>query len=173
MTEGAERERDQEQERSSAFACLADQGYLGGGVFAGWRRDHCGGMEGSIKFLNLSDDAVAQTIVAHTGNVYSVSASKNGLLLASGGADERLNLWRVSDGMLLRSIHAHATAVHGVALSPDASLVISGTGFDKQLKIWRTAFRRTGSTSPARVWKSGGWTARQCACGACRTRELT
>ena len=97
------------------------------------------GYNGEIKFLNRSNGAVAQTILAHTGIVHGLSISKNGLLLASGGADRMLNLWRVSDGTLLRSINAHTTAVYSVAFSPDASLVISGGGLDYQLKIWRTS----------------------------------
>jgi WD40 repeat protein len=97
------------------------------------------GIDGAIKFLRRSSGAVANTILAHTGAVHSLSLSRDGQLLASGGQDRMLNLWRVSDGTLLRSINAHTSAVHSVAFSPDATLVISGGGPDNQLKIWRTA----------------------------------
>jgi WD40 repeat protein len=96
------------------------------------------GLDGTVKFLNRSNGAVANTILAHTGAVHTLSLSKDGQVLASGGQDRMLNLWRVSDGTLLRSINAHTSAVHSVAFSPDASLVISSGGPDNQLKIWRT-----------------------------------
>jgi hypothetical protein len=109
-----------------------------------------------------------RTLKGHTAEVWSVSFSPDGRLLASGSADGTIKLWRVSDGSLVRTLTGHAREVDSVSFSPDGRLLASGSG-DNTIKLWRVSdgvLVRTlhpdsvysVSFSPdGRLLASGGW----------------
>ena len=76
-------------------------------------------------------------LTGHTNWVWSVSFSPDGSLLASGGDDKTIKLWRVSDGALVRTLTGHTDRVRSVSFSPDGSLLASGSD-DKTIKLWST-----------------------------------
>jgi WD40 repeat protein len=59
-------------------------------------------------------------------------------MLASGGWDGAIRLWRVSDGALLRTITGHTNWVNCIAFSPNGRILASG-GEDRTLRLWRVS----------------------------------
>jgi len=74
----------------------------------------------------------------HAWEVTSVSFSPDGRLLASGGADDTIKLWRVADGSLVRILWGHTSFVTSVSFSPDGRLLASGS-WDGTIRLWRVA----------------------------------
>src|SRR5262249_48382521 len=58
-----------------------------------------------------------------------------GDLLASGGDDKTVRLWKVSSGAVLHSFGGHEGAVHAIAFSPDGQNLVSAS-VDKTARIW-------------------------------------
>ncbi len=73
----------------------------------------------------------------HLGTVYSVAFSPDSKMLASGSADQTIELWNLNTGQQLRALKGHLGAVYSVAFSPDSKTLASGS-YDSTIKIWRT-----------------------------------
>jgi len=65
-----------------------------------------------------------------------IAFSPDGLLLASGGMDKNIKLWRVSNSTEVRTISGHNERVNSVSFSPDGLLLASGSS-DNTIRIWR------------------------------------
>lgn len=59
-----------------------------------------------------------------------------GELVAAGGEDRTISLWRASDGEMVSLLEGHTGSVHSVAFSPDGLLLASG-GEDRTVRLWR------------------------------------
>lgn len=80
-----------------------------------------------------------RTLPGHTGGSYAVRFSPNGQLLASGGADATVKIWRVSDGTLLSQMEGTEFADSvSLAFSPDGAFVAVGYFGDN---LWMRVFR--------------------------------
>jgi WD40 repeat protein len=62
-----------------------------------------------------------------SGVLHEMAFSPDGRLLASGNADNTVQVWDAASGEQLRTL-THAANVCGVAFSPDGQLLASGTG---------------------------------------------
>jgi WD40 repeat protein len=70
----------------------------------------------------------------HNGNVWSLSFSPNGNLLATVGEDDYLILWN-QNGQLIKTIKSYHTGIYSVQFSPDGQ-IIATAGKDKLIRLW-------------------------------------
>jgi WD40 repeat protein len=86
-----------------------------------------------------------KTLTSHSLSVRAIAMSPDGHLLASGSADQTIQIWPVDDilsdraNSLLTSqtvLNGHTAPVDTVAFSPDSQLLASG-GVDCTIKIWQ------------------------------------
>lgn len=81
------------------------------------------------------ENPVAPKFPKHQGQFTAASFSPDNSLLASGGYDNRLELWSVADGKFLGEVGHHHTGVVNVTFSPDGKFIASGE--DGLVRIWR------------------------------------
>ncbi len=60
----------------------------------------------------------------------------DGTLLASGGQDGTVRLWRLPDGVPMASLDGGRYGVRALAITPDGTVLASG-GLDAVLRLWR------------------------------------
>ncbi len=83
----------------------------------------------------------------HYFSVTAVAYAPDGSMVASGGDDGTIKLWRIADGMLLRTLVGHQApppfyqkkaTIQSLAFSPDGTQLASA-GNDNAVKVWRLA----------------------------------
>ncbi len=77
----------------------------------------------------------ARKLKGHEGWVRAVAATPAGDLLASGGHDARVRLWKLPGGEPARTLEGHRLWVNALAFSPDGKLLASA-GFDRAVRLW-------------------------------------
>ena len=77
-------------------------------------------------------DVVVQ--LGHSGDVTSVTFSKNGKLIISGGMDKTIKLWDAATGRLIRTLQ-YDMLINNVAVSPDGKYIASASS-DNTVMIW-------------------------------------
>jgi WD40 repeat protein/acylphosphatase len=102
----------------------------------------CGWSDGAVA---LYADATAggprfSLLGAHAGDASSGTASPDGQLLATAGADLSIRLWALGgaetfSGRLLATLEGHTDVVTALAITPDAQRVIT-TSRDRTVRIW-------------------------------------
>jgi WD40 repeat protein len=73
-----------------------------------------------------ANDKLLHTLAGHERGVLAVAFAPDGRVLASGGADGSIGLWRVADGQRLHRLQGHEWHVTGLAFSADGKLLASG-----------------------------------------------
>lgn len=76
-----------------------------------------------------------QTLIGHTGQVWTVAYSLDGQMLFSGSDDGTIRQWDVASGECVNTLSGHRDLVRSIALSPDGKLLASGSQ-DETLKLW-------------------------------------
>jgi WD40 repeat protein len=137
---------------------------------------------GGIELRSTRDGRSLAILRENADYISSLAFSRAGDLLAAGGFDRTVRIWRVADGRLVHTLRGHAGRVGGVAFSPDGRLVASASE-DHTARIWRLpggepvevlrepagvvtsvsfsddgeAVVTAGDGGIARVWSTGSW----------------
>lgn len=114
--------------RVTALAFLPDNNTL---IVA----DGAPAQRGIIHLWPLADAKPAATLEAHADNVLSLALSRDGKLLATGGADNIVKVWDVATRQAIAKLEGHTNHVLALAFNPDGTQLASG-GADKELKVW-------------------------------------
>lgn len=100
------------------------------------RRLYTAGGDHKIGVVDAESGGV-EYLEGHTAPVLALAL--HGDLLASGGADRTIRLWK--DRKPVRSIHNHWDAVQALAFSPDGTYLASGSA-DRTVRIWQPEIGR-------------------------------
>jgi WD40 repeat protein len=88
--------------------------------------------------VELSWNAVLQTLEGHSNRVKSVAFSHDSRLLASASNDKTVKVWDTATGMLQQTLEGHSDWVRSVAFSHDSKLLVSAS-LDNAVKVWNIA----------------------------------
>lgn len=89
--------------------------------------------DGTVKLWNLSTGK-SKVVNQHHNRAMIVRFNANGQMLASGGEDGTINIWK--KGYQPFSIQAHEKPVYGLAFSHDGSMLASASE-DRTVKLWK------------------------------------
>ncbi|BAY29078.1 WD-40 repeat-containing protein [Nostoc carneum NIES-2107] len=84
----------------------------------------------------------------HKAEVYSVSLSPDGQLLASASADKNIKLWDATTGKQIKTFNGHGNVVNFVTFSPSGRLLVSASSPEKSVKLWDVATGKEIVTLP-------------------------
>jgi WD40 repeat protein len=107
-----------------------EMAFLPGGLIAATATD------GRIELTDTAG-SVRRTMI-HPGGASPLAASPDGTLLASGGYDRNVRIWRVADGRQVAALAGHGGTVWTLAWSPDGRWLASA-GEDRLIRIWRVS----------------------------------
>ncbi|MEB3826574.1 serine/threonine-protein kinase [Phormidium sp. CCY1219] len=76
------------------------------------------------------------TLIGHTGAIYSVAIAPDGQTIASASEDKTIKIWDAETGEIRQELTQHSAPVNALAMTPDGKLLISASA-DKTIKIWQ------------------------------------
>ncbi|MBA3726860.1 MAG: hypothetical protein H0W86_10500 [Armatimonadetes bacterium] len=133
------------------------------GIPAGIDYSSDGGMLATAEFYSSqavkiydSEFNLLRSLPGHEDGSFAVRFSPDGTLLASGGEDEDVRIWRVSDGALIRTLTGDdlADPVY-ISFSPDGSLIAAGYfGYEITVRVWRVSDGQLLYSIPADPYSS-------------------
>ncbi|MFN0138362.1 MAG: protein kinase domain-containing protein [Phycisphaerae bacterium] len=95
---------------------------------------------GVVSVVDRDSGAELYRIDAHAGRALAVAFSSDGTLLATGGNENLVKLWRASDGTPLGTLEGHARPLYSLAFSPDGTRLVSGSN-DTAIILWDVLHR--------------------------------
>lgn len=97
---------------------------------------------GKVGLWNLVDPGAELTILpGHDGIAIDADFSPDGALLATGGSDRVVKLWRVRDGQQVGELTGSDSTIRRVAFSPDGKSLATASQ-DTVVRLWNVADRR-------------------------------
>lgn len=100
-----------------------------------------GRADGTIQLFDIVGPAVVEAKSrrdAHPGGVMGLAFSPDGKLLASGGADNRVRVWKPDSVEPVKEMNGHTATVTDVAFNADSTRIASGSN-DKTVQMWDVA----------------------------------
>lgn len=96
------------------------------------------GLKGVLHRWKLGETKPAQTVEAHTDNILSLTLSKDGKQIATGGADNLAKVWDANTLKEIAKIEGHVGHVTTIAFNHNGKWLATGSA-DKELKVWDIA----------------------------------
>jgi WD40 repeat protein len=96
------------------------------------------GVKGVLHRWKLGEAKPVQTIDAHADNVLSLTLSKDGKQIATGGADNLAKVWEAATLKEIAKIEGHVGHITALAFNHDGKWLATGSA-DKELKVWDIA----------------------------------
>lgn len=88
----------------------------------------------TINLWSLPDGTLLRTLRGHEYSIWSLAASPDKTLLASGSGDGTIRLWALPGGEPLQTLTGQGDA-HSLAISPDGTLLVSGW-WNEVIRLW-------------------------------------
>jgi len=95
-------------------------------------------LKGVLHRWKLGEPKPAQTVEAHADNVLSLTLSRDGKQIATGGADNLAKVWDVATLKEVARIEGHVGHIVALGFSTDGKWLATGSA-DKDLKVWDIA----------------------------------
>jgi WD40 repeat protein len=106
------------------------------------------GYEGVVSvFQTDSESAPVHILKAHTGAVFDLAFSPDGMVLASASADQTIKLWRVSNGERLDTLNQPQGEQTKVRFTSDSKHILAA-GSDRRIRIWEFHSKEKPATNP-------------------------
>src|SRR6266516_732266 len=103
-------------------------------------------------YMRSAPPAITRLVTyrGHSKEVYAISWSPDGKLIASGSGDEKVQVWDAASGSNILNYHGHSHKigkglVQAVMWSPDGKYIVSGS-WDRSVRIWDAYTGHTIST---------------------------
>lgn len=98
----------------------------------------CGVNNGEVRIRDVEDEnyRVIMSIEAHSGPVYAVDCSPDGMRIATAGRDGSARIFDLQTGAIVAEIAGHDDSIYDIRFSSDGSLVVTG-GRNGLAKVWR------------------------------------
>ena len=111
------------------------------------------GDDGKIKLWNTGTGANDRTLEGGDKPLHALAVSKNGVLLAAGGADQSVRVFTLADGKLLAQIKAPG-AIRSLSFAPNSQALAAACGSDAAgvIQAWNVVFN-PGQPIPAEFGK--------------------
>jgi len=95
-------------------------------------------LKGVLHRWKLGEAKPAQTVEAHVDNILSLTLSKDGKQIATGGADNLAKVWDAATLKEIAKIEGHVGHITALAFNHDGKWLATGSA-DKELKVWDIA----------------------------------
>ena len=93
------------------------------------------GSDKIVRIWNTVTGELEDELEGHTGWVWSVAFSHNGLFIVSGSGDKTVRIWNRATCETRHTLMEHGDVVTSVAISSDDKFVVSGSD-DRMVRIW-------------------------------------
>ncbi|MCD6475160.1 MAG: hypothetical protein J7K85_02705 [Anaerolineaceae bacterium] len=96
-----------------------------------------GWADGEVEILDNDTLTSLMTLTHGSGSVRALAFSGDNNILATGGDDTVIRLWRITDGKELAALEGHGDVIFDVEFSPDDEMLASASS-DYTIRLWQS-----------------------------------